>query len=63
MKATYLLTMCIGDTDIDVHGNDEQIEEIYISGTDHEISELIYTLNLEEFKKKFKESFYYSRTY
>lgn len=63
MKATYLLTMCIGDTDIDVHGSDEQVEEIYIAGTDHEISELIYALNPEEFKKKFKKSFYYSRTY
>jgi hypothetical protein len=63
MKATYLLTMCIGDTDIDVHGSDDQVEEIYVSGTDHEISELIYALNPEQFKSKFKESLYYSRTY
>ena len=63
MKATYLLTMCLGDTDIDVHGSDEQVEEIYVSGTDHEISELIYALDSEKFKVCFDAALYNLRTY
>lgn len=63
MKEPYLLTMCIGDTDVDVHGCCEQVESVYISGTDHEISELIYSLNADKFRKKFLEALYSSRTY
>ena len=63
MKATYLLTMCLGDTEIDVHVSDDQVEEIYISGTDHEISELIYALNKTGFEKAYKEYAYYAKAY
>ena len=63
MKATYILTMNLGDTEIDVHGNDDQVEEIYISGTDHEISELIHALNWQSFKELFKEHLHYSRAF
>ena len=61
MKAPYILTMCLGDTYIDVHGDYDQIEEIYIADTDHEIYELVHSLNWDKFKDSFKENYYYSQ--
>jgi hypothetical protein len=63
MKAQFLMSMYLGDTELNIHGDADQIEEIYIAGTDHEVSEMIYALNQEAFKKQFKEALYYSRTY
>lgn len=60
-KAPYLLTMFLGDTELDIHGDADQIEEIYIAGTDHEISELIHALSWDKFKEQFKEVLYYSQ--
>ena len=56
MKSNYLLSMYLGDTYLDIHGSPEQVEEIYISGTDHEISEMIHSLNWGSFISKFKEA-------
>jgi hypothetical protein len=61
-KAKYILTMCLGDTDLDIHGSADQVEEIYISETDCEISEMIHALNWEEFISIFKENLYYLGT-
>ena len=58
MKATYLLSMYLGDSCLDVHGSPDQIEEIYIHNTDIEIFELIHALNWDEFKKRFNEALY-----
>lgn len=60
-KATYLLSMTLGDTNLNIHGDADQIEEIYIAGTDHEISELIHALNWDKFKDQFNEVLYYSK--
>lgn len=57
-KAQFMVTMTLGDTDLDIHGSPDQIEEIYIHNTDIEISELIHTLNWSEFKVKFHEAMY-----
>ena len=57
-KAQFMVTMTLGDTDLDVHGDPDQIEEIYIHGTDIEIFELIHSLNWNEFKSKFHEAMY-----
>ena len=65
MKSNYLTTMYIGDTKIDVHGsNRHYIEEIYISGTDVEISEMIHSLvGWDKFKKLADEAIYEDRKY
>jgi hypothetical protein len=60
-KAKFILTMYLGDTKLDVHGSYEQIEEIYLSGTDYEISELIHSLNWDKFEDQFKEVYFYSQ--
>jgi hypothetical protein len=60
-KAPYLLSMYLGDTYLDIHGDADQIEGVYIAGTDHEISELIHALNWDKFKEQFKEVLYYSK--
>jgi hypothetical protein len=57
-KAPFLLTMCLGDTYLDVHGNTEQIEEVYIHDTDIEIFELLHALNWDKFKEIFNEAVY-----
>ena len=58
MKATYLLSMYLGDTYLDVHGDPDQIEDIYIHDTDISVFEMVHALNWVEFKKKFKEAYY-----
>ena len=60
-KPPYLLTMTLGDTSLDIHGDADQIESVFIAGTDHEISELIHSLNWDKFKEQFKEVLYYSK--
>jgi hypothetical protein len=57
-KAQFMVTMTLGDTDLDIHGSPDQIEEIYIHNTDIEIFELIHSLNWYEFKEKFNEVMY-----
>ena len=57
-KATFIVTMTLGDTDLDIHGSPNQVEEIYIHGTDVEIFELVHALNWNEFKKHFNEAIY-----
>jgi hypothetical protein len=59
MKAQFLMSMYLGDTKLDIHGSVDQIEEIYIADTDHEISELIHALNWKEFKERFNEIYAY----
>jgi hypothetical protein len=57
-KATYMLTMYLGDTLVDVHGCIDQIEEIYIHDTDIEIFELINALDWDVFKAMVREAIY-----
>jgi hypothetical protein len=57
-KAQFMVTMTLGDTDLDIHGSPDQIEEIYIHNTDIEMFELIHTLNWDGFKAKFYEAIY-----
>jgi hypothetical protein len=57
-KAQFMVTMTLGDTDLDIHGCLDQIEEIYIHDTDIEIFELVHALNWDEFKKRFNEAMY-----
>jgi hypothetical protein len=57
-KAQFMVTMTLGDTDLDIHGSPDQIEEIYIHNTDIEIFELIHALNWDEFKSRFYEAMY-----
>ena len=59
-KTPFLTQIYIGDTLIDVHGyGRKQIEEVYIANTDIEISEMIHSLNWDEFEKKADEAIYY----
>ena len=53
-----MVTMTLGDTDLDIHGSPDQIEEIYIHNTDIEMFELIHALNWDVFKAKFHEAMY-----
>jgi hypothetical protein len=57
-KATFMVTMCIGDTYLDVHGDPDQIEEIYIHDTNIDVFELVYSLNSDKFRAKFHEAMY-----
>jgi len=52
----------IGDTQVDIHGYDNQVEEIYISNTDINITELIHELNWDKFEKDADYAAYCYRT-
>lgn len=57
-KAPFMVTMCLGDTYLDVHGNTEQIEEVYIHDTDIDVTEMLHTLNWDKFETRFEEAMY-----
>lgn len=50
-KSPYLGSLYIGNTAVDIHGYDKQVEEVYIADTDIDITELINELNWDKFQK------------
>ena len=51
-KAPYMGWLYVGDTMVDIHGYGRgEIEEVYISDTDIDVTEMIHSLNWDKFEK------------
>jgi hypothetical protein len=50
-KTPYIGFVYIGDTPLDIHGYDGYFEEIYISNTDINVTEMIHSLTKISFDK------------
>ena len=50
-KSPYIGCAYEGDTLLDIHGYDGYFEEIYISGTDINVTEMIHSLTTISFDK------------
>lgn len=48
-KAPFIGSSYEGDTLLDIHGYDNEFEEIYISGTDINVTEMIHSLTAKSF--------------
>jgi hypothetical protein len=61
-KSPYIGHLYVGDTMVDIHGYDGQVEEVYIANTDINITELIHELNWDKFEKNADHAAYCYRT-
>ena len=62
-KQPYIGWLYVGDTMVDIHGEDGQIEEVYISDTDIDVTEMIHSLGCwEQFEKDANYAAYCYRT-
>ena len=50
-KGPYIGSAYEGDTLLDIHGEDNCFEEIYIANTDIDVTEMIYSLTRISFDK------------
>jgi hypothetical protein len=61
-KSPYMGHLYVGDTRVDIHGYDGTVEEVYISDTDIDVTEMIHQLNWDVFEKDADYAAYCYRT-